>query len=399
MNQFSYNISGNYKSAHLLGPLQGPEWLLNNADLPHLPPITGSNSVEGTFLWAVSLFGSIENGATVITVLSSTRCRRPLHILVGCLAMTDLFISTIYIPSYTYFLLEGVPNINTTNNHVAQIQKAEVEYEWNVCVITRTFFIQIASVTLTIKALISGYLYIYTTSKQTAERMFTVTNTIIFILIACLLNLLLLLIEVLFVPNMIGYKQIGFYPNAILCQPNWHLSPKPLRELELPSFLYLSITLALHIIELSIMCACFIRVHYAIRVGRSIWVKKSRDVDFLDRPNAAIYSRAMRTTVLLFLTFGVCWVPIYVANIIDPLHVRFPSYIHHIVMDLLLLKSAINPAIYIYGIRSLRRELKLMCLCRCRDPNARNINFRAPISSSLETIATGQSNDAEIITA
>ena len=107
----------------------------------------------------------------------------------------------------------------------------------------------------------------------------------------------------------------------------------------------------------------------------------------------------MRTTVLLFLTFGVCWVPIYVANIIDPLHVRFPSYIHHIVMDLLLLKSAINPAIYIYGIRSLRRELKLMCLCRCRDPNARNINFRAPISSSLETIATGQSNDAEIITA
>ena len=35
-------------------------------------------------------------------------------------------------------------------------------------------------------------------------------------------------------------------------------------------------------------------------------------------------------------------------------------------MDLLLLKSAINPTIYIYGIRSLRHEMRLVCMCKCR---------------------------------
>ena len=58
---------------HLFGPLHGPDWILRGSDIPHLRPVTGSNGVEGTFLWAVGLFGTVQNGATTITVMSSRR--------------------------------------------------------------------------------------------------------------------------------------------------------------------------------------------------------------------------------------------------------------------------------------------------------------------------------------
>ena len=148
-------------SLHLLGPLHGLEWILDNADIPHLRPITGSNSVEGTFLWAVGLFGTVINGATVITVISSRRCRRPLHILVGTLGFTDLFISMVYIPSYTYFLLEGVPDTGNKSTEISSKEETK-EIQWNFCLVSRSILIEIASVSLSIKALISLYLYIYT---------------------------------------------------------------------------------------------------------------------------------------------------------------------------------------------------------------------------------------------
>ena len=313
----------------------------------------------------------------MITVLTSRRCRRPLHLLVGCLAVTDLFISTIYIPSYTYFLLEtSAPRQNNTN--IAQQQSQDASSDWNVCVISRTVFIQIASVTLSIKALIAGYLYMYTTSKQTAEKLFTFNNTILLILSAWFVNFL-----ILFVPSIIGYQQVDFYPNAMLCQENSkdHTTPKSV-DTDPPFYIYLLSTLCLHTVELIIMCVCFIRVHCAINKGRHIWQKKCH---LQERPDTVMYSRAMKTTVLLFVSFALCWLPIYIVNLVDPLHSTLPVHVHHVSMDLLLLKSAINPGIYIYGIRSLRRELQLMCLCRCRDPDARNIKLKAPLTSSWES--------------
>ena len=387
-------------SLHLLGPLHGPEWILENADIPHLRPITGSSSVEGTFLWAIGLFGTVENGATVITVLSSKRCRRPLHILVGTLGFTDLFISMVYIPSYTYFLLEGVPvqhnkTLKGHGNDHKQNGNHDTETiedgEWNFCRVSRSIFIEIASVTVTIKALIAMYLYIYTRSKQYAEQMFKLRNTIAFILLAWILNF-----AVLFVPHFIGFSPVDFYPNAVLCLDNWQEKPRPLpRSMEFPALIYSLLALFIHILELLLMCVCFIKVHLAINEGRKIWLKKTDQSQ--DKPHDAIYSRAMKTTILLFATFTMCWIPIYIVNMVDPLHDQLPSYMHHIAMDLLLLKSALNPAIYIYGIRSLRRELKLMCLCKCRDPNARNLKLKAPRSSSFESGETRQSGSVDTV--
>ena len=74
---------------------------------------------------------------------------------------------------------------------------------------------------------------------------------------------------------------------------------------------------------------------------------------------------------------------IYIVNIVDPSHTKLPSDVHHLVMDLLLLKSSINPSIYIYGIRSLRFEMKVLCMCRCRtDPSTAKAALARPPESS-----------------
>ncbi len=75
----------------------------------------GLTQCEGTFLWDVGLFGIVENGAIVLTAIFSKIFQNHLHILVGSLAAIDLFISLIYIPSQTYFLLEGDCNLADQN--------------------------------------------------------------------------------------------------------------------------------------------------------------------------------------------------------------------------------------------------------------------------------------------
>ena len=342
-----------------------------------MPPVTGPSSVEGTFLWAVGLVGTVENGAIFITILVSKRCRRPLHFLIGCLALTDLLISVVFIPAYTYFLLEGTLGVSKN------ISAIKDESRWNVCAIGRSVFIEITSGTLTIKVLIAGYLYVYTKSRITAEKLFTVHYTLLYVFGAFLINFV-----VLFLPYVIGFKPVDFYPNANLCHKNLIL----VSSFHVPSFIYALATLSIHVLQLLFMCFCFIRVHYAIREGQSIWEKQTQDQPE-DRAKDTIYSRAMKTTILLLASFCVCWLPLYIVNVIDPLRVLLPSFVHHVSMDLLLLKSAINPAVYIYGVRSVRRELRLLCMCRCQDLKARHLYFKkAPNSSSFDSARPGASD-------
>ena len=323
----------------------------------------GSYSVEGTFLWAVGLFGTVENGAIVLTVACSKKIRKPLHILVGTLGLTDLFISLIYIPSYTYFLLE--------NNGFETEKPKEVINAWSFCIISRAIFVEIASVTLSIKSLIAVYLYIYTCSKETAEDMFTIRNTFLLILLAWLGNFL-----ILFLPGFMGYSMVDFYPNAFVCSGRDDtVDVRP--EFGELNLVYSLVTLAVHVGELGVVCVCFIKVHRAIKLGRIIAEKNQLD----DTQSQLNYVRATKTTILVFVSFCLCWLPIYIINICDPTHKKFPRDVHRLGMDLLLLKSAVNPLIYIYGIRSLRHEIKLFCMCKCRG-KARKLPLNFPRTSS-----------------
>ena len=348
----------------LLGHFHGPHFgMIDHATLPKRPPVKGSHSVEGTFLWAVGLFGSVENGAVVLTAVFSRKFKKPLHILVGTLATTDLFISLIYIPSYTYFLLEGDTNfVNENPTRSGEIAKDQrepdaVNSHFSFCNISRSIFVEIASVTLTIKALIALYLYILTRSREFAKQLFSPRNTLLFIAIAWCINFVML-----FLPSFLGHGKVDFYPNEFVCLSRGVVPLEINKRDETLTFVYSFTALAVHVVELTIICACFVQVHNAILRGK-LYSDTHREGDKAAKIN---YTRASKITILVFTSFVVCWLPIYIINMVDPEHQKLPDDVHHLVMDLLLLKSAINPTIYIYGIRSLRHEMRLVCMCKCR---------------------------------
>ena len=360
--------------------------------IPRRPPLRASYSVEGTFLWTVGLFGTVGNGAIVLTGILSKRFRRPLHILVTTLATTDLFISVIYIPSYTYFLLEGTRPLMYDDQEVVvgdRVYKRSM-MDSSFCTVGHAIFVEIASVTLTLKSLISLYLYVCSVSKSKARIYFSRRNTIVFIIFAWILNFL-----ILFLPSFIGYSKVDFYPSTFQCMftSQDFVYIYRLKEFEHNRMLFTFLALVFHLLELLVICICFVNVHKAITRGRSQW-GNSQDQKHLEA--LSNYSRALKTMCLVFVSFFICWMPIYVINIIDPFHSKLPSDLHHIAMDLLLLKSAINPSIYIYGIRSLRHEMKVLCLCQCNGNARRGEKIIQPSTSFIGALGSGSTGCAAV---
>ena len=355
-------------TSKFMAPIHGHHWPFDQAEVPARPPVNSSYSVEGTYLWAVGLLGTVSNLAVVLTTIFSMKRRRPLHVLVGTLGITDLFISLVYIPSYTYFLLESGKEELT--------DQEEENARWDFCVASRAIFVEIASVTLTIKTLIAIYLFMFTRcSREVANKVFRVSHTLCFIALAWALNFL-----VLFVPGFVGWDTKDLYPNAFVCYKSrrWRDPKGPLLTLTPASHnVHAILTLSLHLVQLAAICFCFTQVHRAILRGRLL----SRRHKLHDQEVAMNYVKASKTTVLIFVSFCLCWLPIYIVNTADPSHTTLPVDVHRAAMDLLLTKSAINPFIYLYGVRSLRHEVKLFCLCRCRSAD-RNAKFATPRTSS-----------------
>ena len=369
-----------------ISPVHGHLWPFNpnNGHLPTRTPIQGVYSMEGTFLWAVGLFGSVENGAVVLAMLCSKKIYKPLHILVGGLGFTDLFISMIYIPSYTYFLLERENTVNLSSPKVpgeGRSSDVALTSSWSFCNVARAIFLEVASVTLSFKCLIAVYLLVMTRRKKTASLIFSTTNTVLLVILIWVINVFLL-----FAPNFSGYSAIDFYPNPFLCDsvPN---SRPPTSRVHLA---YTLASLGFHLVELLVTMCCFVGVHLAIRHGQSIWSQNSGTSGNSQEAKTQ-YIRASKTTIFIFVTFCVCWLPLYVGNIVDPLHEMLPQGVHRVLLDLLLLKSAINPLIYIYGLRSLRHEIKLCCMCRCRSENP---NTALKIQPSSTIVSKSKSTKA-----
>ncbi len=357
--EFPTPLHLNGESEAMLGHFHPHFGMIDHDSLPKRPPVKGAHSVEGTFLWAIGLFGTVENGAIFLTAIFSKRFKQPLHLLIGTLSSTDLFISAIYIPSYTYFLLEGGPTyLDSDLSEIIPNDDMEDYSNYSFCNISRSIFLEIASVTLTIKTLIALYLYVLTKSRELAKKLFTYRSTAFFILIAWCLNFLML-----FLPTFIGHEKVDFYPTAFVCSKNKNAPKSNIQGDATINLLYSLTTLFIHFVELIFISVCFMKVHSAIMKGK-FYTEKHRGGDKLAK---LTYSRATKITILVFMSFAICWLPIYIINMVDPEHNKIPDGIHHLVMDLLLLKSAINPTIYIYGIRSLRYEMRLFCMCRCRD--------------------------------
>ena len=112
-----------------------------------------------------------------------------------------------------------------------------------------------------------------------------------------------------------------------------------------------------------------------------------RTKKYVDKPLSV--SDLLLNIVEKLLNFSVSpfsQIPNYLLSLLDPWYQVLPHDVHRATFDLLLTKSAVNPLIYIYGLRSLRHEVKLFCMCRCRSDRGTANMFR-PSSTS------GWSND------
>ncbi|ELU05956.1 hypothetical protein CAPTEDRAFT_202471 [Capitella teleta] len=362
-----FRSSNKKSSTKFFAPIHGHHWLFENG-VESSPVVDASHSAEGTFLWAAGLLGTAANVAVVLTTALSRNFRRPLHVLVGALSMTDLCVTMLYIPSYTYFLMERGQE---------DLGGEELDARWQLCVAFNLIFAEIASVTLGIKVLIAAYLYVITRfSKEIVNKIFRAAYTVCFIIFVWLANFI-----ILFLPGFVGWgAQQHFYPNGFVCykspQHRDPSSPLAVGILNANSS-YLIVMLSTHILQLAIIGFCFVAVHRAILRGRLL----SQQHKLEGSQSRLSYDRASKTTVLIFVSLFICWLPIYLVNAIDLHRSRLPGALHRISMDLLLAKSAINPFIYIYGLKSLRHQAKLFCLCRCRS-NEQRLKIRVARTSS-----------------
>ena len=312
------------------------------------------DSVEGTFLYTVSLFGTIANATIALTVIFSRRMHQALYVLIGTLAFTDLLISMIYIPSYTYFLIQNQADM------ALQKENGSNGTGFNFCLVSRDLFQQMTSVTLSIKALIAIKLYAVTFLAKKHGSVFTRSRTFLYILLVWILNF-----AILFLPGILEFSTFDFHLEEDICHKSKILDiPYNDEIIAKYSKIFYLFVLSVHSAQVSIILFCFVKIHSAITRGKSVyWQNHSKNAT-----QAKLhYSNASSTTCLIFTSFCLCWVPIYIVNIVDPTHQHVPRSIHHLFMDLLLLKSAINPVIYFHGFRQLRYEVKVFCLCRRRE--------------------------------
>lgn len=360
----------NSGSSRFLAPIHGHHWVFEGRPVS---PDTTSNtsfSVEGTFLWAVALLGTVANLAVVLTTALARNIRRPLHVLVGTLGLTDLCVTLLYIPTYAYFLMES-------SKESTKKQEPERSERWQLCVASKLIFAEIASVTLSIKTLIAIYLFVFTRfSKEVANSIFRISHTIAFIITAWLINFV-----VLFVPHFLGWSFQDIYPNGFVCYKSQSTNGRGTfwtsESFNTPHAL---IMLSTHLIQLVVIFFCFAEVHRAILRGRLL----SQQHKLEDSESRMNYDRASKTTVLMFFSLCICWLPVYLANVADHRHTRLPLSLHRVSMDLLMTKSAMNPFIYLYGLKSLRHLAKLLCLCKCRS-REQNLKFHIARTSTYYT--------------
>lgn len=330
------DTNGRTEAFHFLGHFPFHDLDLNDRLWLEKRRQRGSLSVEGTFLWTAGMLGSIANGAVFITAAVSRYFRKPLHILVSCLALFDLYVTLFYIPTYTYYLVERTRDLD--NNKTWQ------ESALSYCNITRGVFVFVASLTVSFQVLITLYLFIMTCSRDLASKIFSTKNTVLYICNACLLNILLL-----FLPTMFGYPRVDFYPNSHLCSPQTH---QKFGGWRLGDFriIYHSAALVVHILELLFICFFIINIFLAVIRARLVRKKYGRR----DRTANMNYSRAIQITIVVFSSFLLLWLPVYIINFADLNHDQAPEALHHLVFDLLLFKSCFNPLLYIYAIKALR---------------------------------------------
>ena len=230
---------GRTRTYRVPGPLHDPLWFVDSdAMLPSRPAMHWSECLEGAYLWAIALLGGVTNAAVLATCACSRRRLRPLHVLIASLAAADLLVSCVYVPTYTYLLVD-VPASRVTDS------------DRRVCRFARAVFVLASSASLSIKDLIAIYFRLMIGSRRWRHRIFR--HTPLLALLAWLLNA-----AVVFAPCVAGFPHVDLYPNAFICgqpsndtQTQWWIQTE---QSYYPTavLLYYLVVLAVHLLQVGV---------------------------------------------------------------------------------------------------------------------------------------------------
>ena len=385
--------------------------------------------IEGTLLWAVGLFGGLENVTLLLAIVCFRHSRRrPLHILVGSMAVGDLFVSFVYLPSYTLLLLGSASSPSSASSSLLSSHHGASEHELTTpaddlallqdgrsvstaglksdngdvgkfvfCVLLRGLLMQAVSLTLTASLLVMIYFYALTLPTRTTKKYFGACKMLACITLTSLLTFLLI-----YLPVSLGSgERVDIYFEYDVCslhtgsggssssansqQPSHQNGPATTTASTTSTLVAKSSSLTiayghlialLHLIEIALSGAFYAKLYIVIRrrsqtPSRQPLHRLSSSAS-VDAARLILhnnyYSNALRTTSILFASVLVFWLPACVVGLMSTTSlVTFSSRLpHRLALDLLLLKSAVNPIIYVYGVRSLRRSIRFLCLCNCQ---------------------------------
>ncbi|KAK2191572.1 hypothetical protein NP493_51g05036, partial [Ridgeia piscesae] len=230
--------AGRTRTHRILGPLHDPLWFIEpDTPLPTRPAMHWSESVEGAYLWSIALLGGVTNTIVLVTCACSRRALRPLHVLVAALALADLLVACVYVPTYTYLLVD-VPAASVT------------AADRRMCRIARGVFVLAAGASLSVKDLIAIYFRLMVGSRRWRHRIFR--HTPVLALLAWLVNA-----AVIFAPCYAGFPLVDLYPNALPCATAANGTVDRWKAHAEQAYYPTGVTFV-----------CFVEVHVAILTGR-----------------------------------------------------------------------------------------------------------------------------------
>ena len=300
--------------------------------------------IESGVMLIITIAAFTGNFLICFALLRNPRLRTATNLLILTLAATDMLTACITLTVSTIILMKGrwIVDINPLD-----VRNFPCQFQGIVSPALTGFSLHIMALTALNRYICVARQRLYNKlfSKQATRFMVLADGTIVLGLMA--------------IPYPAGFDKITLDPRRALCFTTFQ-QPK---SAQMIANLFLAFNVA---IPLIVICVCYFRVFKVIR-GSSFQVHVAAissgarpSVQLTSNPAASKIKevRITKTVFVVLLGFITCWIPAMVCNylsfnMVDP---RFPRQGELVFTYFLSLSSAINPFIYGFTCRKLRKE-------------------------------------------
>lgn len=266
------------------------------------------------------LFGLFGNLIVIITILKSKHLKFVKQGLIVSLSMADTMFLTLCFPLIV----------------IAVISK-KWPFSNEVCIFQGFIIVSVSQISICNLAAISINRYINICHSTIHKRIFSKKYVFILIMLAWIWG---------FFPTILGLPldltRILFNPKVDSCLYDWTYDSN-----------FTIILTVYFLIPFIIILFCYLNIYYT-------FISSKKRVNLINQQNTKKIKKEDKKLVLqlfiVFISFVVCWYPyLSLAFYIDPYH-NLPKYVYDITSNCIVLNSVINPPIYFFFNKILRKE-------------------------------------------